>query len=61
MKFALAFIPLFSITTSLKWDKLKINPSVLGVWNPQQQYWTAGLHECDGQCGNKGGIVCGKR
>ena len=51
---------LLSLTQQLKWDQLKVNPSARGEHNPDEHYWTGHLYECDQQCTDNGGMVCGQ-
>ena len=48
------------LSTSLKWDQLKVSPSARGEINTDEQYWTDFLSECDQQCTDQGGFVCGE-
>lgn len=44
---------------SLKWDRLKVPPEARGEINDDEHYWTGHLTECDDQCDDQGGTVCG--
>jgi hypothetical protein len=44
----------------IKWDIVNVVPSARGELNTNENYWTGGLIECDTQCQNKNGSVCGQ-
>lgn len=60
MKSFLLLVCLLVITAnSIKWDQVTIPTSTRGKYSQNQKYWTGGLYECDSQCKERGGYVCG--
>lgn len=51
---------LLLIGNALKWDRLKVPPQARGDINEEEHYWTGHLTECDNQCVEQGGSVCGQ-
>jgi hypothetical protein len=43
----------------MKWDQLEVLPSARGTYNQEEKFWTRGLTECDDQCQQQEGFVCG--
>lgn len=60
MKLLILSAALASSSLQVKWDKLSIGLSARGELNTEEKYWTGGLTECDTQCKQAGGNVCGK-
>ncbi len=60
MKFITIAIAFVSLSNQLKWDKTQVDPSARGKYYASENVWTSGLTECDTQCKDNGGFVCGK-